>query len=646
MPGFPDTIPGWLRNDWTQYLREPLVDQMLSDEALQALFQTTLARWRSRPNDLKERTIVKYLGFTRTWISQLPLTELTQYKNAETQEDEHRALHHFLLPSEKYAELNDLSRAKVDWRNEHQLLLPDPLAILNRLIELLEHADWAPLAVALAGLTGRRIGEVFTGRLEWRSVYSLTFFGRLKRRGDPEKGMEIPTACEAQRIVDGWERLRSHAGLQADYPYVFEEIAPEKRNQRLRQLNRDLSPIVRKAADFYFQELVPTLEEDQDEKEVQRWGIYTHLFRSVYVTLATWLYCPVHVHPDAFAAAVLGHSYYTKTDEGAERLNYASGQHYHRYGISDGRGNHDGRRGIRLGDPNYPGVKVIEPFEKEYAMQQQGLQEDGSQKKKKRERKPSQTGYSSLRPRSETRQWFDQVAEENELTWKPTNETLKLLLEVYEAHKRCQQAGVAIPTQTQLTPTLLGFDAELAAQIEAGMQAAGQESFVAYLKQALVRESNTQIGLAKSRKEREGEDVTKLPWSRIKGLRRPDASCERIRRAIGTIIDYNRGCADPNGFWFINVNVLRDYIGASPTFITPVLKANEALLKRHHEHFRITRAQNSVPVPKAKALSLEVLPIPDDPTCIKSLGEIVLPGQEEAASEKEQAAEETVQQAE
>lgn len=154
----------------------------------------------------------KYLGLTHIWISKLPLTEWTGSKNPETEQEEHRALRHFLLPSEKYAELNDQSRAKVDWRNEQQLLLPDPLAILNRLIELLDHPDWVPLAVAHAGLTGRRIGEVLlSGKVSWKSAYSVTFSGRLKRRGEPEKGMEIPTACEAQRVVAGWERVHTPA---------------------------------------------------------------------------------------------------------------------------------------------------------------------------------------------------------------------------------------------------------------------------------------------------------------------------------------------------------------------------------------------------------------------------------------------------
>lgn len=121
-------------------------------------------------------------------------------------------------------------------------------------------------------------------------------------------------------------------------------------------------------------------------------------------------------------------------------------------------------------------------------MQQQALETGGAKKKKTREKHASKTGYSSIRPRSETREWFDQVAEENELAWKPTDATLRLLLETYEAHKRCEQAGVVVPAQ--MTPRQFGFEEALSAQFEAGMRAAGQESFLAYLKQALIRESH------------------------------------------------------------------------------------------------------------------------------------------------------------
>lgn len=215
-----------------------------------------------------------------------------------------------------------------------------------------------------------------------------------------------------------------------------------------------------------------------------------------------------------------------------------------------------------------------------------------------------------------------------------------MLLETYEAHKRCEQAGVVVPAQ--MTPRQFGFDEALSAQFEAGMRAAGQESFLAYLKQSLIRESKTQIGLAESRKKREAEDVSRLPWSSIKGSRRPEASFERIRRAIGKIIDSNRECDDPNGFWFINVNLLRDYIGASPKFITPVLKANQELIARHHEHFQITRSHNQTPAHKATPISEDkVLVIPENPDEIKSLGEIVLPAQ--GASDGDYSAGETAQ---
>lgn len=634
----PENIPGWLREEWATRLQPVLLDQGMSDEEWHAWFEQTVDRWRARPSIRSERTLVKYVSFTRDWIRQLPLTEMTRWLNPETGTYEHQALRHFCFPTEVYAALNDQSRAKVDWRNERQLLLPDAQALIQRLRELLDHSDWAPLAVALAGLTGRRIGEVvLSGQVQWKSSYSVLFSGRLKRRGVPDKAFEIPTLCEAHLVIGGWERLRMHPQLQTSYPYFFQDIPSNQMNQVLRQVNTALSPSVRKAADYYFRDLIPVQDSDQSDREVQRWGLYTHLFRSVYVTLAIWLLCPPRVHPDAFAAAVLGHTYYSQTGEGEERLNYASGQHYHRYSVSDGRGHPDGRRGILLGHPDYPEVTVIEQFQREAAMERHSTmeQETSAQKKKNTSRsgkRSSKTGFSSLRPRVETRQWFDQVAEEQELTWKGTDATLKVLLETYEAHKRCQQGNVFVPSH--LAPQQLGLSDELCRRIATAMQGIGQESFLAFLEQALIRESNTQIGLLESKKKRESEDVSDLPLSKIRGSRRPEAARERIRRAIGTIIDYNRQCSDPNGFWYLNVNLLREYTGASPTFITPLLKANADLITRHHEHFKITRSHNQTPAHKAMPISQDTaLVIPEDPAQIKSLGEIVLPGQEAEVGE-------------
>jgi hypothetical protein len=96
------------------------------------------------------------------------------------------------------------------------------------------------------------------------------------------------------------------------------------------------------------------------------------------------------------------------------------------------------------------------------------------------------------------------------------------------------------------------------ARIEQAMGEMGQTSFHAFLKHALDREANVQIGLAKDRCKREKADLRSTPLSKIGRSRRPEAAIEHIRRAIGTIIDYNRACSDPNGFWYRNSSLIRE----------------------------------------------------------------------------------------
>ena len=242
----------------------------------------------------------------------------------------------------------------------------------------------------------------------------------------------------------------------------------------------------------------------------------------------------------------------------------------------------------------------------------------------KTEPRVSKTGYSSLRPKSKTRVWFDQIADELELTWKGTDATLIRLMEIYEEHKRCENGGTLEPQQ--VLPQQLALPDELVGRVHQAMQDSGQSSFFDFLTHALERESNVQIGLAKNRKERVAQDLSTVPTSKILHTHRPEEARERIRRAIATIIDYNRRCSDPNGFWFINASLLREYTGASLAYITPFLQANEAVLARHHEHHHIQPAHNRTPVHKATPISKDpALVLPENPADIKSLSDIVLP---------------------
>jgi hypothetical protein len=623
-------VPRWLHTYWMQQLWPALSQGEVTADRVKQLLEESLQHFQQRSGTntqrpLSEQTIGRYVTATRNWLrDDLPVLQLIP-AGCRSLTDWERALvlQHFNPPTQWWAALNDRSRERVEQRP--QVLLPDPQGIVARIQELLGKEDWAPLAVALAGATGRRVGEVISsGSVTPKSGYSIFFRGRLKRGGDMQRDFEIPTLAEASLVLDAWERLRTHPDIAAmDFPGPGSSAS----NQVLQQINQRLSPVVRKAADHYFQDLVPTSPEDEEEQEFQRWGLYTHLLRSIYRSIAIWLYCPIHTNPEAFGATILGHTYKPGEGTSVERLNFSTEHYYHRYAISDGHGQVDGRRGIRLGEP---GVSVLEAFEKDYAMQLQTADKDTSAKNKHKKKvvgkRTSKTGFSSLRPRVATREWFDQVAEENDLAWKDTDATLKLLLRIYEEHKQCESSGVVEQSPERVTPDLLGLSGELAGRIEQAMKDQGQTSFHAFLAQALDREANVQIGLAKHRLAREKADLTSVPLSKISNTRRPEAAYERIRRAIATIIDYNRGCSDPNGFWYINVSLIREYTGASPDFIRPVLQANAELLQRHHEHFHIIAAHNRTPTHRATPITKDpALVIPEDPTQIQSLSEIALP---------------------
>lgn len=638
-------VPRWIQHYWMEKLWPALSQSDLSEGQLKALLAQMLQDWQqhatTKHRPISDPTVGRYLTETRNWIRDLPLLELCppgcrKFSTEEVQQ----ILAHFNQPTEWWAALTDLARERVDARNKHQILLPDPDGIVRRIEELLQQQDWAPLAVGLAGAVGRRIGEVlYSGMLEPKTDYSVWFKGRLKRPGDEEEQpFEIPTLCKAQLVLDAWERLRTHPDLRA-MNLPFEEQA--HRNQVLRMINQRLAPTVRKAADYYFQDLVPTQAEDDAEKEFHTWGLYVHLFRSIFRTIAIWYYCPVQVDPDTFGATILGHTFYNKLRTKQEKLNFASEHFYRRYAISDGRGNVDGRRGIHL---HLPGVAVLDAFKEKTTMSASAPEEAPASQKRRKKRaeqetgpRETKTGFSSIRPRVKTRDWFDQVAREQQIAWKDTDDTLVLLLTTYEQHKLCGDNGAAAWTPERLTPQQLGLSPELAAQVQEAMRISGK-SFWEYLLMALDRQSRTRINLAGKLAERQKKapDFSQTPTSHLLKTRRPEEAVERLRRAIATIIQYNRGCSDPNARWFITQTLLRQFTGAHPDYIKPVLKANEALLEKHHAHFAITSAHNRVPAPKPKPIQESGLQIPENPADIPVLSDIRLPQGEPASTEAPQ----------
>jgi Telomere resolvase len=265
-------IPQWLETYWMERLWPALSQSDGTAEQYRQVFEQTMSDWEQHSSELTQRpftdrTIGRYLTETRNWIEALPQMEGSEgeqlHRKFEPAEVGH-ILDVFNKPSEWWAALNDRSRETVDQRNQHQSLLPGPDAIVAQIRNLLISQDWAPLAVGLAGATGRRIGEVLlSGSFEQKSTYTVLFTGRLKRQGAPEQPFEVPTLCEAALVLDAWQRLRSHSDILAMGLPMQDET---KQKLALQEINQRLYPMVRKAANYYFQDLVPQAEDEEGQE--------------------------------------------------------------------------------------------------------------------------------------------------------------------------------------------------------------------------------------------------------------------------------------------------------------------------------------------------------------------------------------------
>lgn len=285
-----------------------------------------------------------------TWLKQewaeRGLTGLNQQRTLMT--DTRNAVkainpHHISLESmnfttQQWREMNTPTSDAVENRNENQKLIKNPDAIVAKAIELLSSNDWAEVAAGIVVCTGRRSSEVLaTASFEFKTNYSVLFKGQLKRKGeDITLQFEIPTLAQSQKVIDALAFLRREVNCSG---------------LTNRQVNQKYGNAVVKACDHQFSNLIPQREGKDN--------LYTHLFRCIYARIAVLYYCPVRVADIVYMAAIQGHYQILEAPDAELRRSYASTRNYFDYKINDGKGNIDGRQGIKLEQPD---VEVIEVF--------------------------------------------------------------------------------------------------------------------------------------------------------------------------------------------------------------------------------------------------------------------------------------------
>jgi hypothetical protein len=257
----------WLR----EYLSENLPALNLPHANYQAWFddfiQTLESRGLSQPSQQKNR--------------------ITDVRNSiKVFDQNHPALDVIKLSHETWVEINEADRDRIAER--FTKFIDNPDAIVNTAIELIKTNNWSDIAAGLAVLTGRRCGEIIkTAQFEYKSKYSVTFTGALKRRNEAkELEFEIPTLCQADLIIKAIDCLRLQLG-------------DEVRSLSIRQINQRYEERVANKCDRHFSDLVPPREGKDN--------LYSHLFRAVYATIACYWYCPPTVPEMEFRAAIQGH---------------------------------------------------------------------------------------------------------------------------------------------------------------------------------------------------------------------------------------------------------------------------------------------------------------------------------------------------
>ena len=311
----------------------------------QTLFNEYFSRVKQLTPDDREIAIEGAKWVREQWAAKGKATLIQQkgllaeFRNALKARlpENHIALQTMTFSTQEWIQVNRASMQRTAEQNQEQRIL-DPgtvNALVTRATNLLLSREWSDIAAGLALLTGRRATEVLkTGAFAPKTTFSVTFKGALKRKGEmQELSFEIPTLCAAGDVLVAWKKLR--------------KIKPTK-HLSIDQCNQFSNPVA-VACDRHFSELV--------HPPAGRDTLYTHLFRKIYATIATYFYCPPAVDEAEYRAHIQGHFSGHEDLTLAERRSIASDRHYRSYSIQDEYGN--SQKGTRLG---WRGVEVLEEF--------------------------------------------------------------------------------------------------------------------------------------------------------------------------------------------------------------------------------------------------------------------------------------------
>lgn len=572
-------MPAWLRERWEQVLQPALMAYGVAQEGeLRAVWEAELVYWRE-VRQLKPNSLRKPITWVRNLIrDSLPLTAENAWFNQKNQRKEHIGLHVCNLPEEEWVHMNAVSQGQVQSREVKLIEEPELVAEVGR--ALLVSEDWAEIVVGLALCTGRRLAEILvTGSFTQVTDYTVIFAGQLKTKERPMIPYEIPTLAPASLVCSAVERVRRMLDLsEVDEKHV----------------SRVYGRAVSEAADRRLALAVPTRRD--------RESLFAHAFRSIYPTLACFWFQPSWVQDIHYRAHILGHWHIvspqvqpgdTEADLVKRKYTYATEAHYFDYKIGDGHGGIDGRVGIKLGEP---GVQILKEFEKPPMPSASEAEEEEEMGRKKRH--TIATMPVALGER------LDAIGKRLSPPPKRAlkrSETIQILADAFEQGPSHQdREGTATPPAWTLAS--LPVDEETKQLLQEGVSASGVEDVVTFLVAAGLKEARLVRG---QQKRREQSLYESLPTSELSRIKLPEATEERLRRAVYTVMHWNETHGELER-WYLNIATLQNLVGGRKPMIKAHLEAHREEIEEHHKQFEpeITPTYNRKPIPIEKMITL------------------------------------------
>ncbi len=571
-------MPAWLRERWERVLQPALLRfGVAQEEELREVWEAELVYWREE-KQLKPNSLRKPITYVRNLIRDtLPVGAENAWFNPKNQKKEHIGLHVCNLPEAEWVHMNAVSQGQVQSREVK--LIDDPEAVVACGRALLASDDWAEIPVGLALCTGRRLAEILvTGSFVEATDFTVVFSGQLKTREREMVPYEIPTLAPASLVLSALQRVRRLVDVsQVDEKHV----------------SRVYGKQVSEAAERRLGPLLPTRS--------GRDSLFAHLFRSIYPTIACFWFQPSWVQEIHYRAHILGHWHIvspqvqagdTEADLVKRKYNYATEAHYFDYKIGDGHGGIDGRVGIKLGEP---GVQILKEFEQKPAPRAS---------KSEQEEETGQKRHTLVTMPVALGKRLDTIG--RRLSPPPKRalkrpETIQILADAFETgpSKEERERAATIPAWTLAS---LPVDEETKQLLREGMSVSGVQEVVTFLVNAGLKEAKQVLG---QQKRREQSLYESLPTSDLSRIKLPEATEERLRRAVYTVMQWNETHAELER-WYINIATLQNLVGGRKPMIKAHLEAHRAEIEEHHQQFDppITPAYNRKPIPIERMITL------------------------------------------